>query len=63
MKYYLNENSGTLHIDDYCTHVRPAPKEYLRFDSEQDAYSYGGLSIKLCKLCHKRREQILKENK
>ena len=37
MKYYLNPQSGTLHIEGYCHFTRPAPKEYLKFDTEAAA--------------------------
>lgn len=56
MKYILNTNTGTLHIEGLCYHSRCGSK---RFNSEDEARAYGRLSIKNCKDCFKKRDQIL----
>lgn len=58
MKYYLNPQSGTLHIEGYCHFTRPAPKEYLKFDTEESA---DGIFTKNCKLCQKKKEEVLRK--
>lgn len=63
MKHYLNTQTGTLHIDGYCRFTNPVPKEYLKFDTEEEAHAYGGLSIGLCKFCLNKRQQIMDESK
>lgn len=63
MIHYLNVKSGTLHIEGYCRFADPAPKEYLKFNSEEEAYSYGGLSVGLCKFCQKKRQAVMEKNK
>ena len=56
MKYILNTNSKTLHIEGYCHCTFSDRKE---FDSEDEARSYGRLNIKNCITCFKKRDKEL----
>lgn len=58
MKYYLNPKSGTLHIEGYCRFTRPVPKEYLEFDSEEEA---DRIFTRRCKSCQKKKEEVLRK--
>lgn len=59
-KYVLNESTGTLHIKGYCTHSTRKFDKGVTFKTEQEAYEYAGKHIKLCKLCERKKEAILK---
>ena len=57
MKYILNTNSKTLHIEGYCCHTFCSDRK--EFDSEDEARAYGRLNIKNCKTCFKNRDKEL----
>ena len=56
--YFLNTKTGTLHIKGYC-HVS-LPYNIKWFDTEAEAYSFAGRSIKPCKICERTKEHKLK---
>ena len=58
MCYYLNPQTGTLHIEGYCHLTCPVPKEYLKFAKEEDVE---GIFTKKCKLCQKKKEEVLRK--
>lgn len=59
--YLYNPKRHTLHIKDYCPHSKGTCPGYIEFDSEDAALAYDGRSVGLCKLCHKKQEEIMKE--
>lgn len=61
-KYFLNTDSRTLHITDYCCHSKPLPYNIKWFDTEEEAHIFAGRMIKPCMLCDKKKEAILKGN-
>ena len=62
--YALNPQNGKIHIVGYCHLTTPYPKEWKGFSTEEDARAaYGGQSAGLCKLCLRKREQKLMEEK
>ena len=62
-QYLYNTKTHTLHIKGYCTHTNGLCTDFLSFDSENEALAYDGRAVGLCKLCQKKREQIIKEKK
>ncbi len=62
-KYLYNPKRHTLHIKGYCFHAKGKCSDYIPFDSEDAALAYDGRSVGLCKLCQKKREEIMKEKK
>lgn len=56
MKYILNTQTNTLHIEGYCHYPYFNRKT---FDSEDEARAYGRLNIKNCKTCFKNRDKEL----
>lgn len=59
--YFLNTKTGTLHIKNYCKYTNSPPYEIAFFDTEDEALSYGGRAIKMCKDCQKKKEEQLKK--
>ena len=63
--YIYNKGTHTLHIEGYCRH---APKDvaercgYLRFNTEDEAVAYDRRSVSMCRICMRKREQILRNN-
>ena len=57
-EYLYNRKTDTLHIRGYCQHTRGLCTDYIAFATEDD-----GRAIGMCKLCQKKREQIMKANK
>ena len=62
-EYLYNHKTGTLHISGYCQHTKGLCQDYISFDTEDAALAYDGRAVGLCKLCQKKREQIMKEKK
>jgi len=58
--YFLNTKTGTLHIKGYCKFTKSPPYEIAFFNTEDEALSYGGTAIKMCKNCQKKKEEQLK---
>lgn len=61
-KFLYNAKRHTLHIKGYCMHTKGKCLEYLAFDTENEALAFDGRAVGLCKLCQKKREQILKSS-
>lgn len=61
-KYVLNTATGTLHIQDYCVQTKRYLSHTATFDTEQEAFEYAGKHIKLCKICERKKEQIIKQS-
>lgn len=60
-EYVLNPTTGKIHIMNYCHLTSPCPKEWLKFDTEEDAkIEYGSQSAGICKNCLKERERRIK---
>ena len=62
-EYLYNRKTDTLHIRGYCQHTRGLCANYIVFATEDEALAYDGRAIGMCKLCQKKREQIIKEKK
>ncbi len=61
LQYMLNEDTGNLHIVDFCCHTRTTRPTHIKyFDTEDDAYHYAGQKIMMCKICQKEKEKRLK---
>ena len=58
-EYLYNPKTNTLHIRGYCQHTKGHCQGYMHFNSENAALAYGGRAVGVCKLCQRRREQIL----
>lgn len=52
-KFYLNENTGKLHIVDGCHHAQYIPKDGKVYNTEDDAISEQTRFMSYCKLCFK----------
>lgn len=56
-KYLLNKKTGTLHQRGCCYHTKGiekiVEKEYLQFDSYDEAVKSQGMFKKDCKICFK----------
>ena len=61
MKYFLNTGTGKLHIEDFCYHAMTKPFNGMEFETEDEARRYAGDNLTWCKICERRKEQILKE--
>lgn len=59
--YLLNRTTGKLHIKGCCYNSRIVIYNSIEFDTEDDARRYAGNSLSWCKICERKREQILKE--
>ena len=62
-KYILNKNTGTLHIENYCVHAKKSLFNSVAFETEQEAMQHEGRHVKWCKLCEKKKEEILQTQK
>ena len=62
-KYLYNPKKHTLHIKGYCFHAKGQCTDYIAFDTENESLAYDGRAVSLCKLCQKKRDQIIKEKK
>ena len=64
--YVYNLKTHTLHIEGYCCHTFEGMNygnDYKCFESEDAAVIYDGRSVSMCKLCLRKRENIIKSNK
>ena len=61
--FLYNTKRCTLHIKGYCQHTKGACTEYVSFNTENEALAYDGRAVRLCKLCQKKREEIMEEKK
>ena len=59
--YVYNKDTGTLHIQGYCTHSSIRSNNLLIFETEKEARDRSGEKIHMCKICQKKREKKLKE--
>ena len=59
-EYLYNAKTDTLHIRGYCWHTRRPRLDYIPFATEDEAIAYDGRAVGMCKLCQKRREQLIK---
>ena len=57
MKFLYNPKTRTIHIKDYCCHVKGACSSYIAFDTENEILAYDGRAAGMCKLCQKEREK------
>ena len=59
--YIYNIGSHTLHISGFCTHAHAAPNNpnIKFFATEDEAVKSERRSFGMCKLCSKRRDEIL----
>lgn len=55
MKYNLNINTNTYHIEGLC--YNSTPIECRSFPTENEVLKYGGRNVKFCKVCQKRFEE------
>ncbi len=58
MKYFYNQKTGTLHIEGFCRDSKTKCKEYLVFNSYNEALSHDGNSVRMCKSCEKKKEKL-----
>ena len=59
--YIFNVDTGTLHIEGYCTYISTKGSNVKLFETEREARDYAGENIHMCKVCQKIREKKLKE--
>lgn len=62
-QYLYNAKRNKLHIKGYCQFTKGLCADYISFNTENEAVAYDGRSVSMCKLCQKKREQIMKEKK
>ena len=61
-KYVLNKDRATLHRVGYCHLTMYIKPEWKSLQTEEEAYNYAGRNIKPCKICEKKKEEILRIN-
>lgn len=61
IKYIYNPRTHTLHIKGYCHHTTDGCAGYLSFNSEAEALAYDGRAVGMCKLCEKKRNQLMQK--
>jgi len=54
-KYFVNPNTGTLHMVGGCCHSKIVPKDSRQYGTEDEAISYEQKYMKHCKICFKGR--------
>lgn len=59
VRYIYNPRTKTLHIENYCHVTANGYWGYLSFESEAEALAYDGRAVGLCKLCEKKRDQLM----
>ncbi len=59
-KYLYNAKRNTLHIKGYCCHTNGLYSDYMPFANENEALAYDGRAVSMCKICQKKRENIMK---
>ena len=60
--YVYNLKTHTLHIEGYCPHTFEGMhlgNDYKSFFTEDEAISYDGRAVSMCKRCQKKRDQAL----
>ncbi len=62
MKYILNESTGTLHINGGCWQTEHKFVKTKVFKTYNEAIEYCGTSVKMCKSCERKKEEVLKES-
>lgn len=55
-RYYVNPNTGTLHMIGGCWHSEQEPKNLKIFRSEDEAIAENQRYMKHCKLCFKNKD-------
>ncbi len=60
-KYIYNTKTHTLHIIGYCYHSKSCgdDSKYVTFATEDEAIAHEGRSLRMCKLCSKKRDKNL----
>ena len=61
-KYIYNPKTKRLHVEGCCPDAKPN-KEYILFNTEDEAVKYGGRALGFCQHCMKKREKILRGEK
>ena len=56
-KYFLNTKTNKLHIFGKCHHSNSLPSNIKYFDTENDAVTYAGRAMSMCKICLKNRDE------
>ena len=63
-KFLYNPRRHTLHVKGYCIQTQNGyPDYYISFDTENEALAYDGRSVGWCKICLRKKEQKMEENK
>lgn len=63
-EYVYNEVTGTLHIRGFCPHTKGSiPYRSKVFATYDDAAKYGGNSVRLCRRCQAKFEEMRKKTK
>ena len=60
-QYFLNKNTGKLHICDLCKESKVKPYSIEYFDTEDQALAFAGRRMSWCGTCLKKRDNLLKE--
>ena len=58
--FLYNAKNHTLHIKGYCQHTK-GRTDYLPFNSEDEVLAHDGRAVGFCKLCQRKREQLMEE--
>ena len=64
--YIYNLKTHTLHIEGFCHHTFEGmnySSDYKCFTSEDAAIAYDGRAVSMCKLCQRRRDNVIKSKK
>lgn len=64
--YIYNTKTHTLHIEGFCHCTFEGMSygsEYKCFSTENDAVTFDGRTVSMCKLCMKKRDKIVKLQK
>lgn len=56
--YFVNPNTGTLHIIGGCCHSKTVPKDLKIYKAEDEAITENQLYMKRCKLCFKQKDNM-----
>lgn len=63
-KFLYNSKTNKLHISGYCMHTKKGYFEnFIPFNTENEAISYDGRAVSMCKICQKKREKKMEEIK
>ena len=61
--YIYNTGTHTLHIEGFCRYV---PKginyngNYKQFNDEDEVLAFDGRTVSMCKICMRKRDEIIK---